>query len=333
MDEPFPVADPALDRLVELGDVDELLREIDRRCDRREWDGVLRLRDRCRAAVQRGRQLWPAAAHAEYRLALEAPAPWAAAVLVEGAGRFTLGPLTEVAASSHPWAELRPHLSPGPLATICGHERVVRGEDLTGDVLVDAAVLDLPLALAPWEPAYPVAAYRAATADFPAPDLPAPVPVALPPAGRPFADPLACDALVDLARAWTAESNGRAEATAVAGSAAAAVARLGPPRARMVELSPADAMAAMAWTAASGGAHGRRRGMATGRFGAWWAAAALCGMVDDWPLHADELGDAVAELRWWAWDADEPITGWAMHLAVEDPADGVAWAVAATDAA
>jgi hypothetical protein len=327
-----PERDLALDRAVDLGDLDELLREIDRRCERRDWDGLVRLRDRSRAAVERGRQLWPAAAHAEYRLALEAPGPWAAAVLVEGAGRFTLGPLAEVAASSHAWSELRPHLSPGPLATVCGHERVVRGDDLTGDALLDPAVLDLPAALAPWEPAYPVAAYRAATADFPSPDLPPPAPVSLPAPGTALEDLAACDALVELARAWTAESNGRAEAACVAGPATSAVAGLGPPRARMAEISPAQAMAAMAWTAASGGAHGRRRGMATGRFGAWWAAAALCGMVDDWPIDQRDLGDAVAELRWWVWDADEPITGWALHLAVEDPADGLAWAVAATDA-
>ena len=37
----------------------------------------------------------------------------------------------------------------------------------------------------------------------------------------------------------------------------------------------------MAWTAASGGAHGRRRGMAAGRFSAWWTAAALTGLLDD----------------------------------------------------
>ena len=328
-----PREDDVLDRLVDLGDLDELVREIDRRCDRRDWDGLVRLRDRSRAALQRGKQLWPAAAHAEYRLALEAPGPWAAAVLVEGAGRFTLGPLPEVAASAHAWSELRPHLSPGPLATVCGHERVVRGDDLTGDPLLDPAVLDLPPALAAWEPAYPVASYRAATADFPTPALPRPVPVALPAAGRPVDDPTACDALVELARAWTAESNGRAEAVCVEGRAAAAVARLGPPRARMAELTPAQAMAAMGWTAASGGAHGRRRGMATGRFGAWWAAAALCGMVGDWPVDPADLGAAVAELRWWSWDADEPITGWSLHLAVEDPADGLAWAVVATDAA
>jgi hypothetical protein len=87
----------------------------------------------------------------------------------------------------------------------------------------------------------------------------------------------------------------------------------------------------MAWTAASGGAHGRRRGMAAGRFDAWWAAAAVTGVGDDWPAAA--LGAAVGRLRWFVWDAGEPDTGWWLRLAVEDPVSGRAWAVTAADAA
>jgi hypothetical protein len=55
--------------------------------------------------------------------------------------------------------------------------------------------------------------------------------------------------------------------------------------------------------------------------------------VEDWPIEPAALGAAVARLRWYSWDADEPVTGWSLRLAVEDPADGLAWAVAATDAA
>ena len=46
---------------------------IDRLCDARDWALLVELRDRCRKAVDRGKQLWPAANHVEYRLALEAP--------------------------------------------------------------------------------------------------------------------------------------------------------------------------------------------------------------------------------------------------------------------
>jgi hypothetical protein len=96
-------------------------------------------------------------------------------------------------------------------------------------------------------------------------------------------------------------------------------------------VTAADALAVMGWAAASGGAHGRRRGAAAGRFAAWWAVAAVGGVVDDWPVPADELGSIATSLRWYLWDAGEPETGWVLRLAVDDPEDGLAWAVAAVD--
>jgi hypothetical protein len=73
--------------------------------------------------------------------------------------------------------------------------------------------------------------------------------------------------------------------------------------------------------------------MAAGRFGAWWALAALSGLLDDWPVDPDELGDAAAELSWYLWDAGEPATGWHLRLAVADPEHDLAWALNASDAA
>lgn len=313
-------------------ELDQLIRDVDDLCSSREWDGVLALRDRCRAAMLRGKQFWPAASYAEYRLALEAPGPWAAAIVSEpGTGRFALGPLTEVAASTHPWDDLA---GPGPSLAMCAHERVVRGEDLTRDERVDRAVLEVPLRLQPWEPRYPVAQYKAGEAAFPTPPLPPLTgPSSRGPAAPAVDDPEAARALVDLAGAWTTESNGRAEAVAVEGDAAGAVAALGAPRLRLAEIGHQSALAWMGWTAASGGAHGRRRGMALGRFSAWWAVVALAGMADHWPLHPDEVGALAAELRWYAWDAAEPATGWGLRLAVEDPEDGRAFALLAVDAA
>src|SRR3989304_8468425 len=78
---------------VDGGDLDALIRLVDGLCSSRDWDGVVEVRDRCRHALERGLQLWSAAEFAEYRLALEAPGSYAGAVLVEGAGRFALGPL------------------------------------------------------------------------------------------------------------------------------------------------------------------------------------------------------------------------------------------------
>src|SRR5581483_2489822 len=117
--------------LVELGDLDELVRHVGRLCAAKDWDGLLDLRARCHRAFERGKQLWPAASLAEYRLALEAPGPWAGVIVAEAVGHFALGPLAEVAASTHTWSELAPHAGSGPPAAMAAHERVVRGEDLT----------------------------------------------------------------------------------------------------------------------------------------------------------------------------------------------------------
>jgi hypothetical protein len=328
----------SLDALIERSDLDGLVIAVDRLCADVDWDGLVALEQRCRAALDRGRQLWPVASHIQYRLALEAPAPFAARVLQPGAGRFALGPLPEVAAMRHRWDSLAPFVPPtaGPLRAICAHERVVRGEDLSAVDGIDATVLETPLRLEPWEGTYPVAEYHPHRAEFPFPTLPAPcVPVASPHLDdvRPFEETEGRRALLDLAAAWTTESDGRAEAVAVRGSAVSALGALGVRHGRLAELEPVSAMALMAWTAASGGAHGRRRGMAAGRFAAWWTVAALGGLSAEWPLPPGVVGETAAELRWYLWDAGEPDTGWACRLAIEDPAEDLAWALAATDSA
>ncbi|HZA85433.1 MAG TPA: DUF6183 family protein, partial [Acidimicrobiales bacterium] len=287
------------------------------------------LRDLSRAALERGRQLWPIASHAEHRLALEAPAAWAARMLVPATGHLGLGPIAEVAASTHAWAELAPYAPPTPVAAIAAHERVVRGEDVDA-ASVPVAVLDLPLRLQAWEPSYPVATYTAHGVEAPRPPLPPLAPAALsdPPARI---DDDGARVLLDAVRHWSTDSNGRAEAVAVDGDAAAACAALGVSALRLGALAATGALALLAWAAASGGAHGRRRGTARGRFDAWWTAATLCGL-DTNTLDPDELGDALDDLRWHWWDAAEPDTGWTLRLAVEDPLDGIAWAVSAADA-
>jgi hypothetical protein len=311
--------------LIEGGDLDDLVRHVDHLCFEEDWDGLV-------------------ASLAEYRLALEAPGPWAAAVVLPGAGRFALGPLPEVAAQGHDWGELAAYLPRTPEATFVAHERVVRGEDLTGEDRVDGTTLELPLRLEPWEPAYPVAVYRAHEAQFP--ERPSATGVGgagttvveLPAPTEELDDPDGRAALVELAGAWTTESNGRARAVAVAGDAVAAVAALrasGAEPSAHVVLAPVpveDALADMAWTAASGGAHGRRRGMAAGRFGAWWAATAVTLGLDCWPPAPAELGDALSALRWHRWQAVSGAqAGWSLRLAVENPGAGRAWAVEAVD--
>jgi len=331
------VSDPddVLAGLIHRADLDGLVRLVDDCCTNRDWARLRRLRDQARHAVGTGRQLWPAATLAEYRLALLAPAPWAAGVLDEGSGRFTIGPLTEVVAQHHSWAELAPLLETGPRAAIVAHERALRGERI--DAATTAAlpdVLDLPYAIADWEPRYMLATYTDDGGEFPAPDAPgALADVALPATPPPSLDDDTVELAVrQLVEAWTATSNGRADVVAVEGDATGAVRALGVARARWAPLTAAEAVAWMAWAGANGGAHGRRRGAAAGRFGALWVLGALADELDDWPVPLTELGEVAGELRWWWWDAHEPVTGWQLQLAVDDPAEGVAWAISARDA-
>jgi hypothetical protein len=328
--------DDDLDLLVHRADLDGLVRMIDDRTSARDWDGLRRVRDRSRAALATGRQLWPAATLAEYRLALLAPAPWAAAVVTEGAGRFAVGPLSEVVAQHHAFAELAPHLAPGPHSVYVAYERALRGEMVEPQVVERLGpLLDVPLEHADWEPEYLLAEYHDRDATFPSPPIPATTHVVEPP---PLDDrhrlddlttELAVRALVD---PWTSSSNGRVSIACVQGDALAALAALGVTHARLAPLTPGEAIRWIAWAGASGGAHGRRKGAAAGRYDAWWLLAALGDLVDEWPPTRDEIAEVLGDLDWWWWDAGEPLTGWQLRLAVHDRAEGVAWAIAAADA-
>ncbi len=323
-----------LQRLVDAADDAALLRAVDALAASRRYDALADLAQRCRDAVEVGRQLWGVAEHVDYRLALEGPPAYAGAVLQPGAGRFALGPLTEVAAGAHPWADLEPHVDDLASRTALAQERVIRGEDLRGAARVHA---DLPLRLAAWEPAYALPRYRDREALFPSPSLPAPrgAPRRLTAGARVPRDE-AADALAEVAAAWAAQSEGRLAVVAVEGDAYAAVGALAG-EAAAVPLAPDEAIGLLQWAGASGGARGRRRGGAAGRFAAWWAAAALCGLT--WPEDgadedlARELGDALGDLEWLRWQRPEPESGWVLRLAVADPLDGLAWAVEAVDAA
>ena len=227
------VGDEALDELVHRADLDALIRLVDDRTAAGDWSGLRRARDRARAAVSTGRQLWPVATLAEYRLALLAPPDWAAPMIAEDAGLFTVGPLTEVIAQDHTWSELAPFLPGGPRSAVVAHERVLRGETIdeesTGDL---PTVLEMPFEIAAWEPAYALANYSDNGVEAPAPPLPTLA------HGRRFERPIGWrPAVVDdepadlavrqLVEAWTVDSNGRADMTAIDGTADEAVTALG----------------------------------------------------------------------------------------------------------
>jgi hypothetical protein len=326
------VTESYLAELVEKGDPGGLLQAVDALCGRRDWDGLIRLRERLAEAVERGRPLWPLRTYADYRLALEAPAPQAAGVLRPGAGRFALGPLTEVAGAAHTWEELAPHLADAGVAGAVAQERVLRGEDLRADPRARPEVLELPLVLEAWEPDYALATYKPDEVEVPDPAAEAVVMRASQAApATPLDRPDVVRSLTDLVEVWTTQSNGTARAVVVDGGPAEAVATLGQPTHRLGRLTGQQALAHMAWAAASGGAHGQRRGAALGRFDAWWAASALAAM--DWPPDPAALGAAVARLSWWCWDDGMPGTGWILRLAVADPAAGWSAALDATDQA
>jgi hypothetical protein len=235
-----------------------------------------------------------------------------------------------VAATTHTFAELAPHVAEPAVAGAVAQERVLRGEDLRGASGAHAEVLELPLVLAAWEPAYALATYRPDEREVPDPGAEAVAMVAgRADPGPTRARPDVTRALTDLVEVWTSESSGEARAVVVAGGPAEAVAALGHPGHRLGRVTSASAMARMAWAAASGAAHGVRRGAALGRFDAWWAAAALAGL--DWPPDPGDLGAAVERLTWWVWDDGMPGTGWILRLAVADPAAGWAAALDATD--
>ena len=325
-----------LRELVNAADPGELLIAVDRLVHAQEWDQLVSLADQCRAAVELGRQLWPVAMHIDYRLALEAPGPWAAAVCQPGAAKFALGPLTEVAASRHAWEELAPWL-PHPASRLAvAQERAIRGEDLRA---VHEAH-ELPPWLTPFESQYALPSYDDRRAGFPEPPVitrPMPRMGKLPSgtAVRHISGDAASAALADVVEVWTTQSRGEVRIAAVEGSLEEAVGSLHQ-HASVAPVTVSEALAMLQWAGASGGVHGRRRGGAAGRFSAWWAAAALAGL--DWPEVTDEhfaseLGHALDELTWCRFTGPDPLAGWSLRLAAADPLDGVAFAIEAFDPA
>lgn len=321
--------DRRLTELVEAADLNALLRAADGLVEAREWDDLVELADACEAALERGKQLWPIAAHIDYRLALDAPGDYAADVLATENTRFTLGPLTEVAASTHTWAELSPHIESSQAAAYVAQERVLRGEDLEHETNAHPEVLGLPLSLQPFEPTYALATFHPSHVEVAeAWDPRTPLRDQESRRAPAIDDPDIEALLLDLVSPWVTESNGAARAVVVDGDALGAASRLTFGSLSMGPLEPAEALQRIAWAAASGGAHGRRRGAAYGRFMAFYMVATMGDL--GWPAAPDEIGATAARLRWFRWDEGDEEKGWTLRLAVEDDG-GWAAAIGATD--
>ncbi|MCC7078325.1 MAG: hypothetical protein IT198_14475 [Acidimicrobiia bacterium] len=322
--------------LIEAEDVDALLRLVDSRVSSREWEELERLGEACRRAVERGRQLWSVATHADYRLALDAPAPFVARALARPVSRFTMGPLTEVAAARHTWEDLAGLLADPPAAAAFAQERILRGEDLRGDVRAQPDMFELPLVRAQAEVAVEglVPTYEADRLHVPDP-LP---PAAVATLGR--VDACVADAAAmpearpvwnDLFDIWTSQSGGDVRIATTRHGVECAVSLLAPD-AHVGVLTAGDALVRLEWAAATGAAHARRPGFAVGRFGGWWAAARLASVV--WPFAgtADAFVDEALTACEWMWFEPVPRPpGWVFGLAAAR-SGGCATAVLARDA-
>jgi len=315
--------------LIEAADMNALLRVIDGLCSSQSWEGLIDLADRCEEALERGKQLWPIAAHVDYRLALEAPGDYAADVLGSPLSRFALGPLTEVAASTHTWAELSPYIEAPHIAAFVAQERVLRGEDLTGAPGIHLEVLELPPKLMGFEPHYSLATYRSNVVEIADPWDPRPLYPVQEALAQDLSEPDVEHALLELVTPWTEESNGAARAVIVEGPASAAISKIAFGEMAAVTIDGTEALKLMAWAAASGGAHGRRRGAALGRALAWRTAAVLVDLP--WPTEPARLASQIDRLLWYRWTEAGPDEGWSLRLAVEDTEHGWAAAIGAAD--
>ncbi len=319
----------SLDELIRRADLDELVRFVDSTCEAHDWELLVDVRNEARAAVSTGRQLWPIATLANYRLALWSPAEYAVRALDDTARTFMPGPVSEIIAVHHRWDELEEHLAEGHDRSLIAHERAMRGDEIEQN---ETSVLDIPFAVQTWEPMYELATYSDDGVDFPEPNLPRAVDLMTTSPCQPTDDPESVQAFRRLVEPWTVQSNGDADAVVVEGSTADALGALGLSQARTTPLTASEALAWLAWAGASGGAHGKRRGTATGRGEAWWFLATFTGMADDWPCDAEELADVLDSLDYTAYTYDKaPTGGWGLHLVIEDPEEGLAIALRATD--
>jgi hypothetical protein len=208
-------------------------------------------------------------------------------------------------------------------------ERVLRREAIDPHE-IDGGAIDLPLVLEPWETAYPEVLYKKDRVESEPPPVPPVSPLDLPPSAEEVDDPAGTTALNSLVSTWVEESNGRAITVCASGGLADAVRLLGVRRALSARIDLATAAGLMAWAAASGGAHGRRKGGAAGRQATWWALAELTG--SDWPPVPESLRVAAGALECWVWSDLTAGTGWNLSLALRSPSEGLTWAIAATDA-
>ena len=318
-----------LDALIHRADLDGLVRHVDDTCSSRDWDHLVRVRDAARSAVETGRQLWPIATLANYRLALWAPGDLAVRALDDTARTFMPGPVSEILAVHHTWEDLEPFLAPGHDRSLFAHERSLRGDVIDP---AEPSLVDIPFALQPWEPHYEPARYDDNGVNSPAPRLPRPDVHVRTNEGEHIDDPETDTAFRVLVDPWTSQSGGHARSATVEGGLHEALHALGTDECIAVRIDPADGMAQLAWAGATGAAHGKRRGLATGRSNAWWFVSVFAGLDDAWPCDPAELGEVIDGMEWWHWSTGDD-SGWNTNLVIVDNDEGLACALLAHDRA
>jgi hypothetical protein len=133
---------------------------------------------------------------------------------------------------------------------------------------------------------------------------------------------------------WTSQSGGTARAVVVEGGVPETLGALDVSGALTAPLSAADAVAWLAWAGSSGGAHGKRRGVASGRSEALWMLSVFTGLEDEWPDSLDELGEVIGELDFHAFMSSEhPALGWWLQMVIVDDDEGLSLGLMARDSA
>ncbi|WP_441249191.1 hypothetical protein [Kitasatospora sp. McL0602] len=291
--------------------------------DQERWTELLGLYRRARAAGG-----VTEAAPAGHLLAYGAPPELAARLFDPDGGPGTAadeadhdaGPLWEVLATRHSWRRLAPLLGPPPVRRLVLHTRALLGEDLRHGAEPDEE--GVPLELAPWEIAgwdersrvreyLRTGGARRALLALPA-GREGLGPVELPEPGEPVRG-LAATRLLAACAPWL-------QVVCVRGSGPDAAAQLAPGgRVTGGYLPFGQAYPGLVQAASDTPAVGS----AQGRIALWRVLAAMTG---ERTVDLREVTALVARLRCFTWSEPTDELRY-LHLAVEDPATGLAWAM------
>lgn len=306
--------------------------------DAGRWSELLELLETARvgAATTMGeeqRLLGSAAHEIAATLALRAPAAYATAILqpryTDGQGAF--GPLWETL-SQRPWRELAPHPVEPRMRHLMAYSCGLRGEDIgsTGDL--DPTLLGPSLELRPWEtvgwdpdavPWYSVRGCSRSGVGRPDGDrtevgLPDPVALAVaePGASRKAGHPSLPAALTVASWADVTLHRGTAHQAAAAESPEGVT--------HGTEVGYEMVHGTLLGLAAGSGAYERWRGMALARVAVWRMLTAMAGL--EHPATPRDVTDFVARLRCVEWlEPGDDRCVFSVHLAVEDPQQGLSW--------